>query len=113
MRSLPPPRITRKRRWRRVKRAVADMFRRGYFTQRLPAHLATSPPLRHDISMIKRSRILQRARKRNCTDGITLRDGTQWGIRTAYTVKRITRRLSRPMFPRSMKKSKVKVLVRV
>lgn len=113
MRSLPPPRLTRKRRWRRAKRAVANVFRKGFFSHRLPARIANSPQIRNDISFIKRSRILMRPRKRNFTDGMTLRDGAQWGYRTLYTVKRLTRHVSRPMVSQLMKKPKVRVSVRV
>lgn len=54
MRSLPPPRVTRSRRWKRIKRAVAYFFTRGYVADP-GAFLPARPRL---VLIIKPSRVL-------------------------------------------------------
>ncbi|CAH6718293.1 hypothetical protein CLIB1444_01S03532 [[Candida] jaroonii] len=90
MRSLPPPRITRKRRWRRFKRAIKYFFKTGKLTD------PSSPNYRfksQSISKIKQSRITSRLRRSNFTKSDQfLRSSTNAGMKTASFVGKLVTR---------------------
>lgn len=98
MRSLPPPRITRKRRWRRIKRAVKSFFTKGYVSDP-GAFLINHNNENHSISKIKQSRVSSRVRKtRSKPLDLGIRESANVGIKTAGFVSKIARRASAPIF---------------
>ncbi|ABN64637.1 predicted protein [Scheffersomyces stipitis CBS 6054] len=101
MRSLPPPRITRARKWKRIKRAFKSLFTKGYISDH-GAFVSTSrtskSTMKASISTIKRSRISSRFRKRNFTDGVDLADGANLGLKTMGHLGRLATRASFPLF---------------
>ncbi|CAD1812098.1 hypothetical protein FOB58_004495 [Candida parapsilosis] len=66
MRSLPPPRITRARRWKRIKRAMKNLLTKGYISDYGVFHRKSSLYSRHfySITKIHKSPILSRMKKR-------------------------------------------------
>ncbi|KAK6459192.1 uncharacterized protein RJT20DRAFT_4770 [Scheffersomyces xylosifermentans] len=100
MRSLPPPRITRARKWKRIRRAIKSFFSKGY-TSDHGAFLSTAKTSRStmkaSISTIKKSRISSRFRKRNFTDGVGLADGANAGIKTVSCLGKLATRASLPI----------------
>ncbi|CUM65246.1 uncharacterized protein PRCAT00002878001 [Priceomyces carsonii] len=97
MRSLPPPRITRKRRWKRIKRALKNFFTKGYVSDpgAFVSHANTSN--KRSVSTIKKSRLTSRFRRKNFTDGVGLRDGANMGMRTVGTLGRLASKASVPL----------------
>ncbi|EGW31018.1 uncharacterized protein SPAPADRAFT_141978 [Spathaspora passalidarum NRRL Y-27907] len=63
MRSLPPPRITRARRWKRIKRAIKNLFLQGYISDFSVFHRSTQP--NYTISKIHKSRFSSRLKKQS------------------------------------------------
>ncbi|KAI5951241.1 hypothetical protein KGF54_004315 [Candida jiufengensis] len=65
MRSLPPPRITRARRWKRIRRALKNLLTKGYISDFGVFHQRTLYS-RHfySISKIHKSAILNRMKTR-------------------------------------------------
>ncbi|CCE83546.1 Piso0_004125 [Millerozyma farinosa CBS 7064] len=97
MRSLPPPRITRKRRWRRIKRAIKAFFTKGYISDP-GAFLSSSKGSKGSISTIRKSRFSPRYRKaRLANPDMTLREGANVGIATASLVSKVASRASMPL----------------
>ncbi|RLV89442.1 hypothetical protein JA1_005176 [Spathaspora sp. JA1] len=62
MRSLPPPRITRARRWKRIKRAIKNLFIQGYISDFSVFHRA---PSNFTISKIHKSKFSSRLKKQS------------------------------------------------
>ncbi|KAK6461425.1 hypothetical protein DFJ63DRAFT_182285 [Scheffersomyces coipomensis] len=83
MRSLPPPRVTRSRRWKRIRRAIASLFTRGKISDTAAFIPSSKINMNPSISTIKKSRFTSRFRKSNFTDGIGLRESANAGIKTA------------------------------
>ncbi|ODV77438.1 uncharacterized protein CANTADRAFT_309081 [Suhomyces tanzawaensis NRRL Y-17324] len=109
MRSLPPPRITRLRRWKRIKRAIRSFFTQGYVSD--PGAFLPQNGSRSHISIIKKSRLTSRFRKRNFTD-MGLREGASAGIRTAGYMGKLATRASFPVLRPRHKSSKINLSVR-
>ncbi|ODV69782.1 hypothetical protein HYPBUDRAFT_174239 [Hyphopichia burtonii NRRL Y-1933] len=97
MRSLPPPRITRKRRWRRIKRALKSLFTKGYILDP-GAFLSGEKGGNNSISKIRQSRVTSRVRKaKSRPTDLGLREGANAGIRTATFIGRVAKRASMPI----------------
>ena len=86
MRSLPPPRVTRSRRWKRIKRALKFFFTRGYVSD--PGAFLTSGT--RLVLLIRRSRIFPRFKRVDETLGSS-------SIMTVGRVGRILTRVSLPL----------------
>lgn len=93
MRLLPPPRITRKRRWRRIKRAIKSLFTRGRVSD--PGAFVRQP---RRVSKIKRSRMSKRVKRDR-----GLRETTSVGLRTAAWCGRMARPMSRSLLKINVK----------
>ncbi|KAI5969271.1 hypothetical protein CANMA_001718 [Candida margitis] len=65
MRSLPPPRITRARRWKRIKRALKNLLAKGYISDYGVFHRRSLYSRRfYSITKVHKSPILSRMKKR-------------------------------------------------
>ncbi|KAI5965504.1 hypothetical protein KGF57_000770 [Candida theae] len=65
MRSLPPPRITRARRWKRIKRALKNLATKGYISDYGVFHRrALYSRHLYSITKVHKSSILSRMKKR-------------------------------------------------
>ncbi|CCG20921.1 hypothetical protein CORT_0A05330 [Candida orthopsilosis Co 90-125] len=65
MRSLPPPRITRARRWKRIKRALKNLITKGYISDYGVFHRRSLYSRHfHSITTVHKSPILSRMKKR-------------------------------------------------
>lgn len=112
MRSLPPPRITKKRRWKRIKRALRAFFNKGYMLDPgafYPYPKATS---KNTISTIRRSRLTSRFRKSNFTDEIGLKEGANAGLKTLSVMRRLARGMSVPVMRPVNKNRQMNVTVK-
>lgn len=96
MRSLPPPRITRARRWKRIKRALKNLFTKGYISDfgvfQKRAWLSRQC---HSVSMIGRLPILSRMRKLNSTED-NLVKSANWGFLIAKSFSKLVAKTSLP-----------------
>ncbi|KAK6205534.1 uncharacterized protein RJT21DRAFT_124670 [Scheffersomyces amazonensis] len=110
MRSLPPPRVTRSRRWKRIRKAIASFFKRGRISDKGAFVSSSKVNLNSSISTIKKSRITSRIRKANFTDGVGLIDGANAGLKTASMFGKLIKRASFPAMTR--KSSKINMTVR-
>lgn len=95
MRSLPPPRITRKRIWKRIKRATKYFLKHGRFSD--PESHAYKKKSQ-SISKIKQLRISSRLRKSKCNSTGVMRASGNMGLKTASAV---TRMASMPFLSRT------------
>ncbi|CUM45314.1 unnamed protein product [Debaryomyces fabryi] len=112
MRSLPPPRVTRKRRWMRIKRAIRSFFAKGYVTDP-GAFMPTSASNRRSISTIRKSRFSPRFRKSRINRSeIGIREGANAGIATASFVGKMASRASMPVLRRHGPKNLMNLTVR-
>lgn len=62
MRSLPPPRITKRRKWLRIKRAIRTFFTKGYVSD-TGAFMPLTRRHRRSVSIVQQSRFSLRARR--------------------------------------------------
>ncbi|RCK63543.1 hypothetical protein Cantr_09878 [Candida viswanathii] len=103
MRSLPPPRITRARRWKRIKRALKSFFEQGYIAD-FSVFYKRCQKNHYTISKIRRTRFTYRfvttERK-----GVVKRANRGW--RFARVVGRHARKVTMPGLRRGLRASGV------
>lgn len=90
MRSLPPPRITRKRRWRRFKRAVKFFFSKGRFSDPTSYEYNNKGQSIGKITQLRFSSRLRRSRWTKSEQA--LKKGTNVGLKTASVMGRLATR---------------------
>lgn len=94
MRSLPPPRITRKRKWKRFKRSLRYFFHKGRFSD--PGSYLYKN--KSSISKIKKSRLASKfGRVRKSKSESFKRNGTMTGVKTVSLLGKLALRASAPI----------------
>ena len=113
MRSLPPPRITRRRRWLRIKRAIKTFFTKGYVSD-TGAFVSLRKHNRRAVSIIQQSRFSFRAHRVRITPAEpTIRERANVGIAAANYVGRLTAKAAIPLFkPFSRNSNKMNVTLK-
>ena len=109
MRSLPPPRITRARKWKRIKRAIKNLFSKGYISDygvfsRIQAN-------HYSISKIRRLRFSTRLVKSRNDLNIVKRANR--GFKLANYISRASRRVSVSGLKRGLRSPKSRMDFRI
>lgn len=109
MRSLPPPRVTRARKWKRIKRAIKNLFSKGYISDYgVFSRIQTN---HYSISKIRRLRFSTRLVKSRNDLNIVKRANR--GFKLANYISRASRRVSVPGLKRGLRSPKSRMDFRI
>ena len=103
MRSLPPPRITRARRWKRIKRALKSLFDKGYISD-FTVFNKRSQTNQYSVSKIKKTKFTYRFVNTE-KKGVVKRANR--GLRFARMISKKATKFTMPGLRRGLRNSKV------